>query len=248
MTATRRRPRRWRRRAGPRAGGAGLAQRPAPRLRLVPGGGVRRNDGLVSNFSLVLGMAGAGSSPRVVLGLAGRPALGVAVQWPPASTCRSAPSASSGAASQELDGPTLRALAEQEPRSWGWSSGQGVPAGQASSGGRAAQPGDGGRGRGHRRPGDRHRTCRLGVGGGPGSASCPSPPGPPSDPALPVHSRHPGDRGRRHRWGRRCSPPGRQSGVLAAGRWRAGPAPARIGAVAALVTYGLGRLFNTVVG
>src|SRR4029450_2621776 len=64
-----------RRRADPRAVVAGLPHRPRARASgWFRAAGFGANDGLVSNFSLVLGMAGAGSSPQVVL-LAGQPGL-----------------------------------------------------------------------------------------------------------------------------------------------------------------------------
>jgi VIT1/CCC1 family predicted Fe2+/Mn2+ transporter len=95
---------------------AGLAQRARARasgwFRAAVFGA---NDGLVSNFSLVLGMAGAGSSPQVILlaGLAGLLAGALSMAAGEYVSVRSQRELLE-AASQELDGPTLRALAEQE--------------------------------------------------------------------------------------------------------------------------------------
>jgi VIT1/CCC1 family predicted Fe2+/Mn2+ transporter len=82
---------------------------------LVPGGGVRRQRRLVSNLSLVLGMAGAGSSNQVILlaGLAGLLAGALSMAAGEYVSVRSQRELLE-AASQELDGPTLRALAELE--------------------------------------------------------------------------------------------------------------------------------------
>jgi hypothetical protein len=143
------------------------------------------NDGLVSNFSLVLGMAGAGSSPRVVLlaGLAGLLSGSLSMAAGEYVSVRSQRELLE-AASQELDRPTLLALADQEAEDLGWSSG---PGGWRST-----------------RPSDAPRRCapeattnrRAGTAapsstrpaptwsgrrwGRPGSASWRSPPGPPS--------------------------------------------------------------------
>jgi VIT1/CCC1 family predicted Fe2+/Mn2+ transporter len=78
------------------------------------------NDGLVSNFSLVLGMAGAGSSPQVVLlaGLAGLLAGALSMAAGEYISVRSQRELLE-AASQELDRPTLRALADQEAEELG---------------------------------------------------------------------------------------------------------------------------------
>jgi VIT1/CCC1 family predicted Fe2+/Mn2+ transporter len=95
---------------------AGLAQRARARasgwFRAAVFGA---NDGLVSNFSLVLGMAGAGSSNRVILlsGLAGLLAGALSMAAGEYVSVRSQRELLE-AASQELDGPTLRALARQE--------------------------------------------------------------------------------------------------------------------------------------
>jgi VIT1/CCC1 family predicted Fe2+/Mn2+ transporter len=100
---------------------AGLAQRARARssgwFRAAVFGA---NDGLVSNFSLVLGMAGAGSSPQVVLlaGLAGLLAGALSMAAGEYISVRSQRELLE-AASQELDQPTLRALADQEAEELG---------------------------------------------------------------------------------------------------------------------------------
>jgi vacuolar iron transporter family protein len=100
---------------------AGLAQRARARasgwFRAAVFGA---NDGLVSNFSLVLGMAGAGSSPQVVLlaGLAGLLAGALSMAAGEYISVRSQRELLE-AASQELDRPTLRALADQEAEELG---------------------------------------------------------------------------------------------------------------------------------
>ena len=100
---------------------AGLAQRARARssgwFRAAVFGA---NDGLVSNFSLVLGMAGAGSSPQVVLlaGLAGLLAGALSMAAGEYISVRSQRELLE-AASQELDRPTLRALADQEAKELG---------------------------------------------------------------------------------------------------------------------------------
>jgi vacuolar iron transporter family protein len=100
---------------------AGLAQRARARasgwFRAAVFGA---NDGLVSNFSLVLGMAGAGSSNQVILlaGLAGLLAGALSMAAGEYISVRSQRELLE-AASQELDGPTLRTLAEQEAEELG---------------------------------------------------------------------------------------------------------------------------------
>ncbi|HWD46886.1 MAG TPA: VIT1/CCC1 family protein [Actinomycetota bacterium] len=100
---------------------AGLAQRARARasgwFRAAVFGA---NDGLVSNFSLVLGMAGAGSSNQVILlaGLAGLLAGALSMAAGEYVSVRSQRELLE-AASQELDGPALRALAEQEAQELG---------------------------------------------------------------------------------------------------------------------------------
>ena len=100
---------------------AGLAQRARARasgwFRAAVFGA---NDGLVSNFSLVLGMAGAGSSSQVILlaGLAGLLAGALSMAAGEYVSVRSQRELLE-AASQELDGPALRALAEQEAQELG---------------------------------------------------------------------------------------------------------------------------------
>jgi vacuolar iron transporter family protein len=100
---------------------AGLAQRARARssgwFRAAVFGA---NDGLVSNFSLVLGMAGAGSSPQIVLlaGLAGLLAGALSMAAGEYISVRSQRELLE-AASQELDGPTLRALTGLEAEELG---------------------------------------------------------------------------------------------------------------------------------
>jgi vacuolar iron transporter family protein len=100
---------------------AGLAQRARARasgwFRAAVFGA---NDGLVSNFSLVLGMAGAGSSSRVILlaGLAGLLSGALSMAAGEYVSVRSQRELLQ-AASQELDRPTLRALADQEAQELG---------------------------------------------------------------------------------------------------------------------------------
>jgi VIT1/CCC1 family predicted Fe2+/Mn2+ transporter len=91
------------------------------------------NDGLVSNVSLVLGMAGAGSSNQVVLlaGLAGLLAGALSMAAGEYVSVRSQRELLE-AASQELDRPTLRALAQQEAAELGLVfRARGLPADQA---------------------------------------------------------------------------------------------------------------------
>jgi vacuolar iron transporter family protein len=113
---------------------AGLAQRARARasgwFRAAVFGA---NDGLVSNFSLVLGMAGAGSSSQVILlaGLAGLLSGALSMAAGEYVSVRSQRELLE-AASQELDGPTLRALAEQEAQELGLVfRARGLPADQA---------------------------------------------------------------------------------------------------------------------
>jgi VIT1/CCC1 family predicted Fe2+/Mn2+ transporter len=113
---------------------AGLAQRARARasgwFRAAVFGA---NDGLVSSFSLVLGMAGAGSSNQVILlsGLAGLLAGALSMAAGEYISVRSQRELLE-AASQELDEPTLRALAEQEAEELGLVfRARGLPADQA---------------------------------------------------------------------------------------------------------------------
>jgi VIT1/CCC1 family predicted Fe2+/Mn2+ transporter len=113
---------------------AGLAQRARARasgwFRAAVFGA---NDGLVSNLSLVLGMAGAGSSNQVIVlaGLAGLLAGALSMAAGEYLSVRSQRELLE-AASQELDGPTLRALAEQEAEELGLVfRARGLPADQA---------------------------------------------------------------------------------------------------------------------
>ena len=159
---------------------AGLAQRTRARasgwFRAAVFGA---NDRLVSNFSLVLGMAGAGSSPRVVL-LAGQPGLLARALSMAAGEYVSVRSQREllAAASQELDGPALRALAGLEAEELGLVfRARGMAVDQAER--RAAALGAGG----DDQPAGEDDADAAGtdvVGsavGRPGSASWPSPPG-----------------------------------------------------------------------
>jgi hypothetical protein len=142
------------------------------------------------------------------------------------------------AASHELDGPTLRVLAEQEAEELGWCPGRGVPADQAEQ--RAAalrSTGDG-------EPGTRTPTPRRPAptwstrrGGRPGSAR-PLPPG--HHPILPFLFTS----------GSRAIAVAAivVGACTAADRWPAGPAPARHRRRRRPSDYGLGGLFNTIVG
>ena len=131
---------------------AGLAQRARARasgwFRAAVFGA---NDGLVSNFSLVLGMAGAGSSNQVILlsGLAGLLAGALSMAAGEYISVRSQRELLE-AASEELDRPTLRALAEQEAEELGLVfRARGLPADQAERhaaalvAGHGQQPADG---------------------------------------------------------------------------------------------------------
>jgi len=82
------------------------------------------NDGLVSNFSLVLGVAGAGSSSQVILlaGLAGLLAGALSMAAGEYVSVRSQRELLDAAA-HELDPATLRALHDHEAVSSHWSSG-----------------------------------------------------------------------------------------------------------------------------
>jgi vacuolar iron transporter family protein len=84
-------------------------------LGLVPGRGVRRQRGLVSNFSLVAGMAGAGSSSTVILlaGLAGLLAGALSMAAGEYISVRSQRELLEAAAA-ELDPATLAALEDHE--------------------------------------------------------------------------------------------------------------------------------------
>jgi VIT1/CCC1 family predicted Fe2+/Mn2+ transporter len=102
------------------------------------------NDGLVSNFSLVAGMAGAGSSSQVILlaGLAGLLAGALSMAAGEYISVRSQRELLE-AASQELDGPTLRALAEQEAEELGLVfRSRGLPTDQAERRAAALVDGD----------------------------------------------------------------------------------------------------------
>ena len=162
---------------------AGLAQRTRARasgwFRAAVFGA---NDRLVSNFSLVLGMAGAGSSPQVVL-LAGQPGLLARALSMAAGEYVSVRSQREllAAASQELDGPALARLEAEELglvfRARGMAVDQAERRAAALRAGGDDQPagGDGDAGP------DAAGTDVVGSAAGrPGSASCRSPRGPPS--------------------------------------------------------------------
>jgi vacuolar iron transporter family protein len=157
------------------------------------------------------------------------------------------------AASQELDGPTLRALAELEAEELRLVfRARGMAADQAEGRAAALVAGATTNRRAAATPAPR-RPARTWSGRRwerPGSASCRS------LPELPSRScRSWSPRGRpRSRsplsWsGWRCSPPGATVGLLTGGSLlRRGLRQLGIGAAAALVTYGLGRLFGTTIG
>ena len=233
---------------------AGLAQRARARssgwFRAAVFGA---NDGLVSNFSLVLGMAGAGSSPRVVLvaGLAGLLSGSLSMAAGEYVSVRSQRELLE-AASQELDGPTLRALAEQEAEELGLVfRARGVPAGQAEQ--RAAalrSPGDG-EPVGADTDAQATGTDVVGSAWGAAGFSFVSFAAGATIPILPFLFTS-GTRAIAVAAivvGAALFATGATVGVLSGGPLaRRGLRQLGIGAVAALVTYGLGRLFNTVVG
>jgi len=147
---------------------AGLAQRARARssgwFRAAVFGA---NDGLVSNFSLVLGMAGAGSSSQVILvaGLAGLLSGSLSMAAGEYVSVRSQRELLE-AASQELDRPTLRALAQQEAEELGLVfRARGLTADQAERHAAALVTGR------ERRPADGAEAADAGAGGTDGTGT-----------------------------------------------------------------------------
>ena len=230
---------------------AGLAQRARARssgwFRAAVFGA---NDGLVSNFSLVLGMAGAGSSPQVVLlaGLAGLLAGALSMAAGEYISVRSQRELLE-AASQELDRPTLRALADQEAEELGLvfrARGMAVDQAERRAGG-DDQPagGDGDAGT------DVAGTDVVGSAVGAAGFSFVSFAAGAAIPILPflVTTGTAAILAAAIVVGVALFATGATVGVLTGGSLLGrGLRQLGIGAVAALVTYGLGRLFNTIVG
>ena len=235
---------------------AGLAQRARARssgwFRAAVFGA---NDGLVSNFSLVLGMAGAGSSPQVVLlaGLAGLLAGALSMAAGEYISVRSQRELLE-AASQELDRPTLRALADQEAeelglvfRARGMAVDQAERRAAALRAGGDDQPagGDGDAGT------DVAGTDVVGSAVGAAGFSFVSFAAGAAIPILPflVTTGTAAILAAAIVVGVALFATGATVGVLTGGSLLGrGLRQLGIGAVAALVTYGLGRLFNTIVG
>jgi vacuolar iron transporter family protein len=235
---------------------AGLAQRARARssgwFRAAVFGA---NDGLVSNFSLVLGMAGAGSSPQVVLlaGLAGLLAGALSMAAGEYISVRSQRELLE-AASQELDRPTLRALADQEAeelglvfRARGMAVDQAERRAAALRAGGDDQPagGDGDAGT------DVAGTDVVGSAVGAAGFSFVSFAAGAAIPILPflVTTGTAAILAAAVVVGVALFATGATVGLLTGGPLvRRGLRQLAIGAVAALVTYGLGRLFNTIVG
>jgi VIT1/CCC1 family predicted Fe2+/Mn2+ transporter len=213
------------------------------------------NDGLVSNFSLVLGMAGAGSSPQVVLlaGLAGLLAGALSMAAGEYISVRSQRELLE-AASQELDRPTLRALADQEAeelglvfRARGMAVDQAERRAAALRAGGDDQPagGDGDAGT------DAAGTDVVGSAVGAAGFSFVSFAAGAAIPILPflVTTGTAAILAAAIVVGVALFATGATVGVLTGGSLLGrGLRQLGIGAVAALVTYGLGRLFNTIVG
>jgi len=235
---------------------AGLAQRARARssgwFRATVFGA---NDGLVSNFSLVLGMAGAGSSPQVVLlaGLAGLLAGALSMAAGEYISVRSQRELLE-AASQELDRPTLLALADQEAEELGLVfRARGMAVDQAER--RAAALRAGGDDQPAGRDGDAGPdaagTDVVGSAVGAAGFSFVSFAAGAAIPILPflVTTGTAAILAAAIVVGVALFATGATVGVLTGGPLaRRGLRQLGIGAVAALVTYGLGRLFNTVVG
>ena len=235
---------------------AGLAQRARARssgwFRAAVFGA---NDGLVSNFSLVLGMAGAGSSPQVVLlaGLAGLLAGALSMAAGEYISVRSQRELLE-AASQELDRPTLRALADQEAeelglvfRARGMAVDQAERRAAALRAGGDDQPagGDGDAGT------DAAGTDVVGSAVGAAGFSFVAFAAGAAIPILPflVTTGTAAILAAAIVVGVALFATGATVGVLTGGSLLGrGLRQLGIGAVAALVTYGLGRLFNTIVG
>ena len=235
---------------------AGLAQRARARSSgLFRAAVFGANDGLVSNFSLVLGMAGAGSSPQVVLlaGLAGLLAGALSMAAGEYISVRSQRELLE-AASQELDRPTLRALADQEAeelglvfRARGMAVDQAERRAAALRAGGDDQPagGDGDAGT------DVAGTDVVGSAVGAAGFSFVSFAAGAAIPILPflVTTGTAAILAAAIVVGVALFATGATVGVLTGGSLLGrGLRQLGIGAVAALVTYGLGRLFNTIVG
>jgi vacuolar iron transporter family protein len=240
---------------------AGLAQRARARssgwFRAAVFGA---NDGLVSNFSLVLGMAGAGSSPQVVLlaGLAGLLAGALSMAAGEYISVRSQRELLE-AASQELDRPTLRALADQEAeelglvfRARGMAVDQAERRAAALRAGGDNQPAGGDGDAGTDAAGtDVAGTDVVGSAVGAAGFSFVSFAAGAAIPILPflVTTGTAAILAAAIVVGVALFATGATVGVLTGGSLLGrGLRQLGIGAVAALVTYGLGRLFNTIVG
>jgi VIT1/CCC1 family predicted Fe2+/Mn2+ transporter len=240
---------------------AGLAQRARARasgwFRAAVFGA---NDGLVSNFSLVLGMAGAGSSNQVILlsGLAGLLAGALSMAAGEYISVRSQRELLE-AASQELDRPTLRALAQQEAAELGLVfRARGLPADQAERHAAALVTGH------EQQPADGEDAANAGVGGtdGTGTDVIGSAVGAAglsfvtfasgaAVPILPflITSGTAAIAAAAVVVGVALFATGTTVGLLTGGPLlRRGLRQLGIGAAAAVVTYGLGRVFGTTIG
>ncbi|MFL6271009.1 MAG: VIT1/CCC1 transporter family protein [Actinomycetes bacterium] len=235
---------------------AGLAQRARARssgwFRAAVFGA---NDGLVSNFSLVLGMAGAGSSSQVVLlaGLAGLLAGALSMAAGEYISVRSQRELLE-AASQELDRPTLLALADQEAEELGLVfRARGMAVDQAERRAAALRAGGDDQpagGDGDAIP-DAAGTDVVGSAVGAAGFSFVAFAAGAAIPILPfvVTTGTAAILAAAIVVGVALFATGATVGVLTGGPLaRRGLRQLGIGAVAALGTYGLGRLFNTVVG
>jgi vacuolar iron transporter family protein len=235
---------------------AGLAQRARARasgwFRAAVFGA---NDGLVSNLSLVLGMAGAGSSSQVILlaGLAGLLAGALSMAAGEYISVRSQRELLE-AASQELDGSTLRALATQEAeelglvfRARGMAADQAERRAAALSGGGDDQPagGDGDAGS------EAADTDVVGSAVGAAGFSFVSFAAGAAIPILPflVTTGTAAIAAAAVVVGAALFTTGATVGLLTGGSLlRRGLRQLGIGVAAAVVTYGLGRLFGTTIG
>ena len=231
---------------------AGLAQRAQTRasgwFRAAVFGA---NDGLVSNFSLVLGMAGAGSSNQVILlaGLAGLLAGALSMAAGEYISVRSQRELLE-AASQELDGPTLRALADQEAEELGLVfRARGLSTDQAER--RAAALVDGDEEPAGPSDADVAGTDVVGSAMGAAGFSFLSFGTGATIPILPFlfTSGTPAILAAAAVVGAALFATGATAGVLTGGPLlRRGLRQLGIGAAAAVVTYGLGRVFGTTIG
>jgi VIT1/CCC1 family predicted Fe2+/Mn2+ transporter len=223
------------------------------------------NDGLVSNFSLVLGMAGAGSSNQVILlaGLAGLLAGALSMAAGEYVSVRSQRELLE-AASQELDRPTLRALAQQEAEELGLVfRARGLTADQAERHAAALVTGR------ERRPADGAEAADAGAGGTDGTGtevtgtdvvgsamgaaglSFVTFAGGAAVPILPflITSGTAAIAAAAVVVGVALFATGTTVGLLTGGPLlRRGLRQLGIGAAAAVVTYGLGRVFGTTIG